>query len=165
MSSPDAADAVQMLKFLVDEIDPVYRPARFLLGYAYLSRGDAKHAVEVFDGLMKEFDAALRNSADKVQTEWSQRLPRMVRLAKRLPVIRDWVIRWNAETLGGMMGGDFYRAAVAWKELKQLEEANADQSERGSLLREMNIESALTPISKDFREVMEIAIGDATPTN
>ena len=143
MSSLDSADAVVMLQSLVNDIDPVYRPARFLLGYAYLSRGDAKHAVEVFDGLMKEFDAALRNSADKVQTERLERLPRMIRLAKRLPVIRDWLKRWSEETLGGVIGGDFYRASIAWKAVK---EEMADESEMGSRFREMNIKSALAPI-------------------
>ena len=132
-------DAISKLKAIIDDIDPLYRPARFLLGHAHLTRGDATAAVQVFESLMEEFKVTARHSIYKLQTEWPRRLPRMIRLAKRIPGIRLWVKRWAKETTD-VMGGSFYQAAVTWAEIK---ETLLDQSELGIEIRDFSLDTSL----------------------
>jgi hypothetical protein len=62
--------AIDALSAIVASVDPLYRPAEFLLGYMYLNRGDAKNAECVFTRLVERFDDQQRQAELKVREQW-----------------------------------------------------------------------------------------------
>lgn len=161
MRSIDRAEATANLKVIVNDMDPLYVPARFLLGYACLVEGDASNAVRAFRALMEEFDAPLPHILNKLQAALLHQQPRMVWLCKRVPALRRWLACWREQILHAVIGGRFYRAGVAWWHIKQAEN---DQSELGASLRKMLIDSQLSAFDDlpGERKKVEIAIQTAS---
>ena len=107
-----------VLALLAEQLDPLYRPARFLLGYAYLARGDAENAERIFETLTAPYVESLGKAAAELRSEWMEGKPRLGRVTKRLPVIRRWIQYW-VDAFPFMMGGKLTVAAEAWADLKE----------------------------------------------
>jgi hypothetical protein len=159
MSRPAIEVAIENLKVIGSEIDPLYRPARYMLGHAYLLNGDAINAVQVFQELIKEFEETASHSIDKLRAEWTRRPPRLVNFAKRIPFIHLWLQRW-VDITRSVIGGDLYRAAQAWDEIKKAV-SEQDQSVFGVHLLDFNLNINLRALEDfpTFQKLAEIAVG------
>jgi hypothetical protein len=122
--------AIDALLALVDEIDPMYRPAEFLLGYTCLSEGDASGATSAFTRLVQRFDDELLQRTEELSKQWLAGRPRWMPIAKHIPLVMEWV-RFYADTVSFLHGGTFVSASETWSSLKaHLDEKSASPSDQ-----------------------------------
>jgi tetratricopeptide (TPR) repeat protein len=97
-------------------IDPLYRPAEFLLGYAYFRRGNANDAICVFEQSVERFEADMKYTIDQLAKEWLIPL-RWMGLGKHFAFVRHFNDVFE-DSLIALHGGNFVRGTEAWDELK-----------------------------------------------
>jgi hypothetical protein len=133
-----ASEAIAYLRGIVEHIDPLYRPARFFLGIAYLNHGDCHEAQGHFERLMEPIDHAARAFLERLTTAWRAKRPRysvltfVVRighqlstfnapgrwLASQLPPFLEWHYLWY-DVLLLLHRGVWYRLVADWKEFSK----------------------------------------------
>jgi hypothetical protein len=96
------------------ELDPLYRPASFLLGYAHVARGDSANARRVFEPLREALDDATKRAAADLRQHVIRASPRFTRLAGRIPSIRKW-LEYYKSAVSLAIGGDLRVAADTWR--------------------------------------------------
>jgi tetratricopeptide (TPR) repeat protein len=119
-------DAIESLSAVINEIDPLYPPAEFLLGYTYLTQGDAQKAEGVFQRLVDRFEDQLSQGVGELEQTWVKAGLRGLRIGKRIPFVVDW-IKYYSDALILLGGGELCRGAKTWEALKQ-ELAGANQT-------------------------------------
>lgn len=89
-------EAARALEQLV-AADPRHKEGRYLLGMAYVMKGDAKRAREVLDGLVKDdpsarayYARALANFALRLKAEALADIDNAARLGMDTPHVREW---------------------------------------------------------------------------
>lgn len=89
-------EAVRALEHLV-ALDPAHKEGRYLLGMAYVMKGEAKRARELLDKLIKEdpnarayYARALANFALRLKSEALADIDNAVRLGMDTPHLREW---------------------------------------------------------------------------
>ncbi|GEM_PF-5779555 len=117
-------DAVEALNLVVREIDPLYRPAEFLLGYTYFSQGDADHASRVFMALVERFEGERKRIVSDLGEKWTSK-SRRIWLAERLPFLQEW-LQLYYDSLSFLSGGSFYFASMCWDDLKEALDERAE---------------------------------------
>ena len=108
---------IEAMAFVADELDPLYRPARFLLGYMHLARGDAANAERAFERLTHPDRASVKQAVSELRAVWLKG-PRLARIARKLPVINRWVQHWR-DTLPYVIGGDLVLASEVWADMRR----------------------------------------------
>lgn len=154
--------AVEALSAIVEQVDPLYRPAEFLLGYSYLSRGDAKNAAAVFKRLTDRFEEQAKQLVEKLGQEWAAGI-RWMRVGKHIRFVREWTA-FYVDALTYLHGGTFIRAAEIWQDLKSvLDETSTPEWTRD--FREARIDALIHNLDqtlKDGQHLGAIAAGRIT---
>jgi hypothetical protein len=126
-STSPKAHAIDALLVLVHEIDPMYRPAEFLLGYTCLSEGDASGAIGAFTRLVQRFDDELQQHTEELSKQWLAGRLRWTAIAKHIPFVKEWA-QFYADAVSFLHGGTFVSASETWSSLKALLDDTSDSS-------------------------------------
>ncbi len=119
------ARAERAFSRIVDDLDPLYTPARFFRGYARLLVGDldgcATDMKTITDGAEREFGVFLKRiltNFSKIEIKWWIRFLRPVRpLFSHISAIFDG-LKWIDDRFIEIYGGSAYIAAKAWDDVK-----------------------------------------------
>jgi hypothetical protein len=159
--STAAEEALTCLRMLGD-LDPLYRPGHFFLGFAYLTSGNAHEAQREFERLMQPVEKAADALLRLMEQEWHRQvrvsalgllirfrkqLPTWGRrdewLALRIPAVEEWSDLWE-DVLVNLHGGVWYFLAAAWREFPERFEkwkSMAEDDELSKLSFEIYMES------------------------
>lgn len=147
-------EAVRHLRCVTELLDPFYRPARFFLAFAHLSRGETEAAQKFLASLMEPIEKSAADFLEKVKEAWLNkpirvRVLRFVlraeeRLGRLLPdswqesssfrFFRHWSDLYE-DVFVHLHGGKLYIYAKLWerfpKNFEMLEKAEQENDQMG----------------------------------
>jgi len=155
-AAPIKEYAIEALRAICTNLDPLYRPAEFLLAYSYLSRGDGQNAAVGFRRLVERFEDESAQVIEKLSKEWLG--VRWIKLGRQISFVNQW-IEYYADSMSYLHGGQYVIAAKTWKNLRAaLAEPSAPVYRS---VREQLIEMQIDTLSRSLgsRDLPDIVAG------